>query len=52
MLVGSETVSTVCQAPLSFPAASLIISICCALGIVWALYNYKLVKKIHIEDME
>jgi hypothetical protein len=44
--------SELCQAPMSFTASTWTIVVCCILGILWALLNYKLVIDIHIEDMQ
>lgn len=41
-----------CQAPLSFTGSTWAIVVSCLLGMAWAVYNYKLVKRIHIEDMQ
>ncbi len=51
-LLAQSDASSVCQAPMSFATSTWTIVVCCILGIVWAIYNYKLVKDIHIEDMQ
>ncbi len=50
MLLSSEIAAT-CQSPMSFSQATITITICCILGMLWSLYNYRLVKRIHVEDM-
>jgi hypothetical protein len=37
---------------MSFTTSTWTIIVCCILGILWALFNYKLVINIHIEDMQ
>jgi hypothetical protein len=37
---------------MSFTMSTWTIIVCCILGILWALLNYKLVINIHIEDMQ
>ena len=37
-----------CRAPLTFAGASSMIIVFCVLGIIWALINYRLVKKIDV----
>jgi hypothetical protein len=39
----------ICEAPLSFGNVTLIVIICCVLGILWAAFNFVLVRKIDVE---
>lgn len=39
----------ICEAPLSFGNVTLIVIICCVLGVLWAAYNFMLVRKIDVE---
>ena len=41
-----------CEAPLSFGAVIIIVIISCALGLIWAAYNFFLVRKIDVERGE
>lgn len=38
-----------CQSPLGMTGVVLIIVGCCVLGIVWAAFNFMLVRKIDVE---
>lgn len=38
-----------CEAPLDFGNVILIVVIACVLGILWAAYNFFLVRKIDVE---
>lgn len=40
--------ASTCSAPLSFAGASAVIIVFCVLGLIWALINYRLVKKIDV----
>lgn len=37
-----------CIAPLTFDAAASIIGVCCFVGLIWALINFRLVKKVDV----
>lgn len=39
-----------CQAPLSMTLSTIIIIVCCVLGLIWAVFNFLLVKKIDVES--
>ena len=38
-----------CQGPLSMSGVVIIVVVCCVLGIVWAGFNFMLVRKIDVE---
>jgi len=44
-----DALSSVCSAPLNFTFESIIIAICCVLGLIWAIYNMTLVLKINVK---
>lgn len=48
MSLDQLTSQSTCVPPLTFDIASVIICISCALGIVWAFINFRLVKKIDV----
>lgn len=37
-----------CRAPLDFGGSAALIIVCCVIGIIWAIINYRLVKKIDV----
>ena len=37
-----------CRAPLDFAGASAMIIVFCVIGLIWAIFNYRLVKKIDV----
>ena len=37
-----------CTAPLSFDGSTSIIIVFCALGLIWAFFNFTLVRKINL----
>jgi hypothetical protein len=39
----------ICEAPLSFGNVTIIVIISCVLGVLWAAYNFILVRKIDVE---
>ena len=41
-----------CEAPLDFGTVTIIVIISCALGLIWAAYNFFLVRKINVERGE
>lgn len=51
-VLAESAASSACQAPISFATSTWTIIICCILGIFWAIYNYRLVMQIHVEDMQ
>jgi hypothetical protein len=38
-----------CEAPLDFGSVTILVIISCILGLVWAAYNFVLVRKIDVE---
>ena len=44
-----EKVPEDCYAPLDFGTCSIIVIACCVLGLIWAVINVILVKKIDVE---
>lgn len=38
-----------CEAPLSFASVIILVIISCVLGLIWAAYNFMLVKRINVE---
>ena len=38
-----------CEAPMNFGTVTLIVIICCVLGLLWALFNVFQVNKIDVE---
>ena len=38
-----------CQAPLGMTVSTILIVVCCILGLIWAIYNFLLVKRINVE---
>ena len=41
-------VDPICTPPLLFNMVTPLIGVCCLLGLIWAFYNFKLVKKIDV----
>ena len=41
-----------CVAPMNFGGVTLVVIICCVLGLVWALYNVILVNRIDVAKGE
>lgn len=39
-----------CEAPMSFSTVTIIVIVCCALGLLWALFNVSQVNKIDVES--
>ena len=37
-----------CQAPMSFGSVEIVVILCCALGLLWALFNVIQVNKIDV----
>ena len=37
-----------CSAPLSFDGSTILIIIFCCLGLIWAIFNFMLVRKINL----
>lgn len=48
MNIQQLTPENLCQAPLSFTGSIISISLFCVAGLLWALYNYKLVHGIDV----
>lgn len=40
--------ASTCSPPLTFDTASVVISISCLIGILWAFINFRLVKKVDV----
>jgi len=38
-----------CQSPLNLSGVVIVVVVCCALGILWAAFNFMLVRKIDVE---
>lgn len=45
-----DALSSSCTGPLNFTWESIIIIICCVLGLIWALVNMLSVSKINVEE--
>lgn len=41
-----------CEAPLTFSSVIILVAVSCALGLVWAAFNFMSVKKINVETGE
>ena len=41
-----------CEAPFSFISVIILVVISCVLGLIWAAYNFMLVRKINVERGE
>lgn len=48
LAVESET----CEAPFTFGSVTVVVIISCVLGLIWAAFNFVLVKKINVANEE
>jgi hypothetical protein len=46
--LNSNPNSEACQSALSYDNSNIIIIVCCALSLIWAIYNFLMVRRIDL----